>query len=84
MAKKRFGDLGGTLTKAEVRRASRLLKAEGRRLPKIGYCIELAPKPQSHSKHSEYQRRVEICHSGRTYFLIGQYSTDARRAALRK
>ena len=65
-----------SMTKAEVRRASRLLHAKGRKLPKVGYCIELQGRPPA----STYSR-VMVCRDPRGYFLTGRWDSFERRAA---
>ena len=72
------------LNKAEIRRASRLLKAKGLKLPKSGMCEDLIGKRQPiNAWKTHAPSPTKICRDGTGYYLIGQYNTPQRRAALR-
>jgi hypothetical protein len=52
-----------SLTRARVIKASKLLRAQGRKLPKVGYCVLVRGTMSETS-------RVELCRDPRGYYAI--------------
>lgn len=58
------------LTRGQVRKLSKRLRAQGRKLPKIGWC-------QNVSDVVKGDHRIEVCHYPSGYFFVGARHTNA-------
>ena len=69
-----------TLTKGQVRKVSATLRADSRKLPKMGYCVRFG------RKHDGDRYAKEVCHDGRGYFIVRSPSAvfEGRRSKRRK